>query len=1029
MAKPSTPRRVSLALESLETRQLLASSPLTPTGVLYQQNFDTTAVGALPSGWSQWRSPGSTGSAPFAVSAARAVTGRDGLTATAVSGQSARAWYNTTEPADLSASVNVYADSLIPAQLLVRGTNLNTASPSYYAVSVTRGLQVQLVRVVNGQSTVLGTQSSAAYLSGQWVQVTLSAVGSSLNVQVYRLDTRQYLNSAGKWQSAQAWALSRTDSRLSGPGYVGLVDPPHYGGRVSFDDLLVVDPLSPSLAVSGLPANKVVTKTVTVTASATDNDQVSRVVFSLDGVTKGTDSSAPYTFTLNPASLSKGSHTLVVQAYDRAGNVTTLPLAITAAGQAIPSTPKDTQPPAVHIQTSVANSTLSSVTTIQVSATDNVKVDRVQFYLDGQLQSTDLGTPYSWTLDPDRVSAGQHTLLVRAYDSSNNLAQTSVNFYTRKSGSTGSVNIPQHYSWIRLAELAYGGTPFSPFEQQLLKNSIDLVVANSSYFSSINQLSPGTPRLVYTNVDNIYLDLLTDWGHYADAHGYNRETAFYHVTQATPISGDSPSSVPVDWFWAVLEGGGSAVYTDLTTTAHSPQNAVQFGGLSTSMYLGFPEQFNQINVALASPAAGGWAGVWQYADQVDSSGNPTHWATLQVKSDGTRGFTRSGQVAFDPPANWKAGTLDGSGWLYYVRFLTTRDGTAPVANTILGDDYINADGTTSGVIPAFDYALDANHDGYLTDAEYAQAVKLGYDARFAYQSRLFYGYYGQMRFQTNPSSPQFDAWAVDYSKRLLANTPLGSGLFVDNSSGRFPLPDADVHENVATYSDDYGSLLNAIGRAIQPNWLMANTSGGQYDADGIIRQNTAYFEEFALRPLASNYAQFEDLANLVGHRESLKAPAPYAVLDSLPTGGSPTDPRTQITTLAEYYLLADPKYTFLDFYGGYAPSSSWTQHWSQAVTYNVGKPEGSWSLFATGTDPSNSRLTYHVYQRTYSNALVLYKPLSYSSSLQMSGSLSGTPTTEWLGGTYRQLRADGTLGPPVTSISLHNGEGAILIKA
>jgi hypothetical protein len=792
----------------------------------------------------------------------------------------------------------------------------------------------------------------------------------------------------------------------------------------------VASTIAPSLAVSGLPANKYVTQSTNVLAEVTAREGVDRVVFSLDGETKAVDRSAPYSFTLNPSALRDGRHTLLVQAYDHRGHVTSLPLTITtSARSASPSSGRDTRPPTVRVVTSVAGRTLSSVTTIQVSATDNVRMGSVQFLLDGTLQSTDYGSPYSWTLDPNRVAAGQHTLLVRAYDSSGNRAQTSVTFYTRKSGPTDSLNITQHYSWIRLAELAYGGTPLSPFEQQLLRNSIDLVVANASYFPTMARLSPGTPRLVYTNADNIYLDLLTDWDHYADAHGYNRESAFYHVTHATRISGDSPSSVPVDWFWAVLEGGGSAVYTDLTTMAHSSEDAVEFGGLSTSMYIGFPEKFNQINVSLASRASDGWAGVWQYADQVDAYGNPTHWATLSLKSDGTRGFTRSGQVAFDPPASWKASTIDGSGWMFYVRFLTTRDGTPPVANTIEGDDYIHAAGTTSGVIPAFDYALDANHDGYLTDAEYAQAVRQGYDARFAYQSRLFYGFYGQMRFQTNPSSPQFDGWAVDYSRRLLADTPYGSGLFVDNSSGRFPLPGTDVRENVSTYSNDYGALLNAIGRAIAPQWLMANTSGGQYDADGIIRQNTAYFEEFALRPLASNFTQFEDLANLTAHREALKSPTPYAVLDSLPTGGSPTDARTQITTLAEYYLLADPKHTFLDFFGGYAPSSSWSQHWSQAVTYNVGQPEGSWSLFATGSDPNDSRLTYHIYERMYANALVLYKPLSYSASLQVNGSLGGRPTAEWLGGTYRQLRADGTLGPPITSISLHNGEGAILVKA
>jgi hypothetical protein len=186
-----------------------------------------------------------------------------------------------------------------------------------------------------------------------------------------------------------------------------------------------------------------------------------------------------------------------------------------------------------------------------------------------------------------------------------------------------------------------------------------------------------------------------------------------------------------------------------------------------------------------------------------------------------------------------------------------------------------------------------------------------------------------------------------------------------------------------------------------------------------------WYEEFGIRALASNWSQFGDLSGLVARR----AGNSYAVLDSLPVGGSPTDPRTLMATLAEYYLLADPKMTFLDFFGGYAPATSWTQHFTQAVTYNVGQPQGSWSVFATAQDPSNSALTYKVFERSYSNALVLYKPLSYTQG-QSSGSLAdNTATTHQLGGNYRVLQSDGTLGPVVTQITLRNGEGAILVKA
>jgi hypothetical protein len=135
-----------------------------------------------------------------------------------------------------------------------------------------------------------------------------------------------------------------------------------------------------------------------------------------------------------------------------------------------------------------------------------------------------------------------------------------------------------------------------------------------------------------------------------------------------------------------------------------------------------------------------------------------------------------------------------------------------------------------------------------------------------------------------------------------------------------------------------------------------------------------------------------------------------------------------MATLAEYYLLADPVSTFLDLYGGSEPATSWERHWVAAAAFDVGQPQGSWSVFATGTDPSNSALTYNVYQRSYGNALVLYKPRSYAQGV--SGSLAdASATTHALGGNYRVLYADGTLGAVVTSVTLRNGEGVILVKA
>jgi hypothetical protein len=586
--------------------------------------------------------------------------------------------------------------------------------------------------------------------------------------------------------------------------------------------------------------------------------------------------------------------------------------------------------------------------------------------------------------------------------------------------------VPLHSGSIGIVELAYDGMPLDSAATQLLHQNVDLTVSGQSTLGPISAIAPATPQLVYTNVSNLYHNLLTDWLTYADSHGMYREDPFYHVARATAFSGNSPSSQPVDWFWGVYRGGG-ATWTNLTSQANgSARGGVSFASLGNEVVVGYPERFREINLTLASGAGQGWSAQLEYPTAVDASGKPIAWATLTPLTNSTANLTKSGQITFDPPANWKSASLDGSARLYYVRFRTIKTGTAPVARTILGRDYVHAAGRTSGIIPAFDYSADKDHDGYLNDAEYANR-KPGLDARFAYESRLFYPTYGQMRFATNPANTSFAKWAANYESRYMASHPLAAGLFVDNSTGNAPAATGNVVESVAGFSSHYAALLTDIGHAIGPHWIMANTGGSSAAADPIVEAVQATFDEAALKPLASTYIQFEQTAAVVANWNTLSSASRYLVLDSASTGGSPTDPRTQMATLAEYYLLAKPKTTFLDMFGGSAPATSWSQHFSGAAAYDIGQPTGNWSVAAAGADPSNPSLTYCIYQRTFDNALVLYKPLSYGKGI--SGTTKdNTATTFSLGGTYRVLQADGTLGPPITSISLSNGEGAILVK-
>src|SRR5262249_7081457 len=107
------------------------------------------------------------------------------------------------------------------------------------------------------------------------------------------------------------------------------------------------------------------------------------------------------------------------------GHVTQGPNEVTLAG--LPRTfalddsaGGDTTPPATSITAPANGATVSASVTVTASATDNVGVARVEFYLDGLLKSTDTASPYSWTWDTTTASNGSHTLTTQAYDAAGN---------------------------------------------------------------------------------------------------------------------------------------------------------------------------------------------------------------------------------------------------------------------------------------------------------------------------------------------------------------------------------------------------------------------------------------------------------------------------------------------------------------------------------------------------------------------------------------------------------------------------------
>ena len=93
--------------------------------------------------------------------------------------------------------------------------------------------------------------------------------------------------------------------------------------------------------------------------------------------------------------------------------------------------PSDTTAPSTSITAPSSGTTVSGTVAINASATDNVGVTNVEFYVDGTLKGTDTSSPYSYSWDTTNGGthacngAHTHNLTTRATDAAGNMTTSS----------------------------------------------------------------------------------------------------------------------------------------------------------------------------------------------------------------------------------------------------------------------------------------------------------------------------------------------------------------------------------------------------------------------------------------------------------------------------------------------------------------------------------------------------------------------------------------------------------------------------
>ncbi|MDC0712969.1 Ig-like domain-containing protein [Stigmatella sp. ncwal1] len=168
----------------------------------------------------------------------------------------------------------------------------------------------------------------------------------------------------------------------------------------------------PEVSFTAPAAGAVIKDSVTLSVTATDNVKVSRVDFYKDGTKLGSDSSSPYSYTWSTRSSANGPSTLRALAYDAAGNVGTAERTVTVEN--------DYVPPTVSLNSPAASQVVKGTATFSASASDNVGVVRVAFFIDGVQVGSDSSSPYSLSYNTRLKDNGARLLQAKAYDAMGN---------------------------------------------------------------------------------------------------------------------------------------------------------------------------------------------------------------------------------------------------------------------------------------------------------------------------------------------------------------------------------------------------------------------------------------------------------------------------------------------------------------------------------------------------------------------------------------------------------------------------------
>ena len=156
---------------------------------------------------------------------------------------------------------------------------------------------------------------------------------------------------------------------------------------------------------------------MTIDISAIDDVCVTKVECYMNGVLAGTNATAPASFSWDTTAYTNGSYTLQARAYDAAGNMGSSGFITVTVLNVTP----DVTPPTVQITSPVNGASVAGKTMhVDVTASDNVGVTRVDLLVDGKFYATSSSASPVFTWRTGKLTRGSHFLQALAYDAAGN---------------------------------------------------------------------------------------------------------------------------------------------------------------------------------------------------------------------------------------------------------------------------------------------------------------------------------------------------------------------------------------------------------------------------------------------------------------------------------------------------------------------------------------------------------------------------------------------------------------------------------